>query len=161
MLWGYAVLELQTLRDRTWVVHNVMNFYLLARWSSICHASESYFVDMSFTHGCVTTTPTANELIQFRRLYPSHGLPHQPIVFISLHGQHYFTCIFDYDVQIAWLLGANFKRSGCFEQADVIWDEWNGGKVWKYIANLFGWSNVIDEPERVIGIDWLQVRHSR
>jgi hypothetical protein len=160
MVWGYAVLELKTLRDRAWVVHNVMNFYLLARWSSIRHAAESYFLDMSFTHGRVTTIPDPEELTKFRRLYPSDSHPHQRVVFIALHAQHYFTCIFDYDIHTAWLLGADFKRSGCFEHPDVIWDEWAGSNVWTYISNLFGWNDAMGRPERIIGIDWLQVRRS-
>jgi hypothetical protein len=160
LIWGSAILDLSCLRDRVWLTHNAMNFYLLARWSIIRHTSESYFISMSFTHQRVTPDPTSEEATFFRRLYPAPDIPPRRVVFIGHCAEHYFACVFDYEFQTAWLLGSNFKRTGSFQQGDVIWDEWNGGIVWKYIANLFGWRNVINRPERIIGIDWVQVWRS-
>lgn len=158
-IWGYAVLELSCLRDREWLTQNVIDFYLLARWPTIRHTSESYFLSMSFTHQRATPDPTPEEDVFFRRLYPAPDTNPRRVVFIGHDhdSQHYFACVFDYEFHIAWLLGSNFKRTGCFKQGDVIWDKWNGGIVWRYIAKIFGWRNVMDRPEQIIGIDWVQV----
>ena len=160
LMWGMAVLALDCLRDREWIVHDVMNFYLLARWATIRHTSEAYFIDLLLIHQRLTSTPTAGEIEHFRHVYPTSHLPRKPVVFIVWHHEHYFTCVFDYNLQTAWLLGARRTRRGTFERRDVIWAGWSGDILWNYIAQIFEWHDVADEPNRIMGIDWYQVCHS-
>jgi hypothetical protein len=158
-IWGLAVQDIASLNHGQWIDHSVINFFLLLRWYDLRHTSQTYFVDMVFTYENIGMEVDGHRISLFRSRYPSLRLPSQRVIFVAFHNNHYFVALFDYNVQIAWLLGANITRRGCFEGPEVLWEEWNGHRMWPYISTLFGWHVAAEQPSRVIGIDWKQVRH--
>jgi hypothetical protein len=158
VIWGLAVQDISSLKHGQWIDHTVVNFFVLLRWSNLRHISQTYFVDMVFTHENATLTVDEHHISLFRKRYQTVRLSSRRVAFICFHSNHYFVGLFDYDFRTAWLLGADIARSGCYERPDVRWDEWGGDRMWSYLSTLFGWGDVLDQPARVIEIDWKQVR---
>ena len=134
-----------------------MNFYVLLQWSNLRHISQTYFVDMVFMHENASMSVDEHHISLFSKRYQTVRLSSRRVAFICFHSNHYLVGLFDYDFRTAWLLGVNIARSGCFELPDVRWDQWGGDCMWRYLSTLFGWVDVLDQPARVIGIDWKQV----
>ena len=157
VIWGIAVQDIASLKHGQWINHSVLNFYVLLRWTSLRHISQTYFVDMVFTHENASMSVDEHHISLFRKRYQTVRLPSRRVVFICFHSNHYFVSLFDYDFRAAWILGANIARSGCYELPDVQWNEWGGDRMWIYLSTLFGWCDILAQPARVIGIDWKQV----
>ena len=111
-------------------------------------------MDHNFIHKFQPVTD--EEKLDFRRRYTVSEFPQRRVVFIVHQAEHWFTVVLDYLASTAWVLGSSIQKEGQSYQ-DVPWECWRGPLIWKNISALFGWGNVSEDANQVIGIDWNQV----
>jgi hypothetical protein len=155
--WDMVNEELQTIKPGEWLGGSIMDFVLLTHWLYTRKQAILYLLNVSMVtlikHGL------DEELVKICRArlgLPQHGqLILKPVVAVIIHENHYFVTIFDYSSNRAHVIGRNITREGF--QENVVWDDWDGSRIWDCVAELFGWHACPANSVEKTGIDWLQV----
>ncbi|KAG2094432.1 uncharacterized protein F5147DRAFT_585052 [Suillus discolor] len=84
--------------------------------------------------------------------------PVVPIGFIVHHSDHFFAVIFDYQRQIAHVLGRHISDS--IMDVDGVdpndWKDWDGPQYWRRIGSLHGWCTEDVTNVSVRSTNWVQ-----
>ena len=151
--WSHVVTNLTSLGDRQWVTADVLNYYLLVRWWELRQTAEVYYVDYDFVHKYTAVNDA--EILDFKKRYTNAQFTKRQVIFIVHHSDHWFTVVFDYECNFAWVLGRNINPDESQSEGEV--QEWKGALIWQNVARLLQWNDVSEYPEHVINVDWVQV----
>lgn len=156
LVWGPPVLEILTLRDKTWLAGSILNFHLLHHWIQTRHNAQMHFVDMSFTTSGYNL-PTQEEITSYStRNIHADPIPMRPVVLVVHHSHHYFATVFDYEQMAAYVFGSKITLSGFFFSG-IHWEDWRGPDLWAKVAALHGWERGDSGEVSVFARQWIQV----
>ncbi|KAI5983694.1 hypothetical protein F5J12DRAFT_787758 [Pisolithus orientalis] len=144
--WAMAYQTLGTLRYETWIDASILNFHLLSQCGG--------------THAL----PDAQEIQLFhqRHLFNSHPAnPSIPIAFVVMQNSHFFVAVFDYWLNLAFILGRCIKRvpetpHPHYDPLHDDWNTWNGPFYWTRIASLHGFNAINPTQVDVQVYNWSQ-----
>ncbi|KAI6030397.1 hypothetical protein F5J12DRAFT_888205 [Pisolithus orientalis] len=130
--WVMAYQTLGTLWYETWINASILNFHLLSQCGG--------------THAL----PDAQEIQFFHQhhLFNSHPAdPSVPIAFVVMQNSHFFVAVFDYWLNLAFILGRHIKcipetPHPYYDPLHHDWNTWNGPFYWTCIASLHGFDAI-------------------
>jgi hypothetical protein len=156
MVWSVALLEIQTLKIGKWLDQTIINFYLLHHWLHNRDDALFYLVNLELT---LTSSNMPNQMqLDSYESYAGRRrpFPPRPVIAVIGHSHHFFVAIFDYSAMMAYVLGSRISHSGYYH-IDVPWNDWNGPRLWNFLAALHGWqAGDVNEVE-VVARQWRQV----
>ncbi|KAI5989786.1 hypothetical protein F5J12DRAFT_786595 [Pisolithus orientalis] len=108
--------------------------------------------------------PDAQEIQLFRQrhLFDSHPAnPSIPIAFVVMQNSHFFVAVFDYWLNLAFILGRRIERvpetpHPHYDPLHDDWNTWNGPFYWTRIASLHGFDAIDPTQVDVQVYNWSQ-----
>ncbi|KAI5996591.1 hypothetical protein F5J12DRAFT_896118 [Pisolithus orientalis] len=166
--WAMAYQTLGTLWYETWIDANILNFHLLSQWYAVQGRTHVCYADLfsviPSVSGGTHALPDAQEIQFFCQchLFNSHPAnPSVPIAFAVMHNSHFFVAVFDYWLNLAFILGRCIKRvletpHPYYDPLHNDWNTWNGPFYWTCIASLHGFDAVNPTQVDVQVYNWSQ-----
>ncbi|KAI6143823.1 hypothetical protein BKA82DRAFT_4017515 [Pisolithus tinctorius] len=148
--WVMAYQTLGTLQHETWIDASILNFHLLSQWYAVQGRMHVRYADLfsviPSVSGGTHALPDAQEIQFFRQrhLFDSHPAnPSVPIAFVVMQNSHFFVAVFDYWLNLAFILGRRIERvpetpHPHYDPLRDDWNTWNGPFYWTRIASLHG-----------------------
>ncbi|KAI6137535.1 hypothetical protein BKA82DRAFT_4023805 [Pisolithus tinctorius] len=166
--WVMAYQTLGTLRHETWIDASILNFHLLSQWYAVqgrmhvCYAN--LFSVIPSVSGGTHALPDAQEIQFFRQrhLFNSHPAnPSVPIAFVVMQNSHFFVAVFDYWLNLAFILGRRIEHvpetpHPHYDPLCDDWNTWNGPFYWTHIASLHGFDAIDPTQVDVQVYNWSQ-----
>jgi hypothetical protein len=152
--WAMAILEMDTLKPRSWLAGSVLDFYLLHRWYC-CARPRVLYLPLSFSNS--NSVPTQDEIDAFRNIATldlNPALRDLPIAMLIHHSSHYFVVICDVSQRSMSVLGRQISRD-TYSAAPPLHD-WSGDHCWSVAAAFHGRPN--HRRDRAEEVNWRQVR---
>ncbi|KAI6137546.1 hypothetical protein BKA82DRAFT_4023816 [Pisolithus tinctorius] len=144
--WAMAYQTLGTLWYETWIDASILNFHLQSQCGG--------------THAL----PDAQEIQFFHQhhLFDSHPAnPSVPIAFVVMQNSHFFVAVFDYWLNLAFILGRHIERvletpHPHYDPLHDDWNRWNGPFYWTCIASLHRFDAIDPTQVDVQVYNWSQ-----
>ncbi|KAN0101312.1 hypothetical protein V8E55_001296 [Tylopilus felleus] len=168
-LWAIAYQNLSTLKHQTWIEASVLNFFLLSLWYSVSGQTRVRYVDffsamLSISSG-IHSLPDVQEIQLFQQRHMFDSLPADPsvpVAFVVLSSGHFFVVVFDYQENLALVLGRRISGNVSedpdpyYDDRRDDWNGWNGPLYWMRIAALHGYDPVKPDQVDVQVRNWTQ-----
>ncbi|KAI6140012.1 hypothetical protein BKA82DRAFT_4364396 [Pisolithus tinctorius] len=166
--WAMAYQTLGTLRYETWIDASILNFHLLSQWYAVQGRMHVRYADLfsviPSVSGGTHALPDAQEIQFFRQrhLFDSHPAdPSVPIAFVVMQNSHFFVAVFDYWLNLAFILGRRIERvpetpHPHYDPLRDDWNTWNGPFYWTRIASLHGFDAIDPTQVDVQVYNWSQ-----
>ncbi|KAI6137557.1 hypothetical protein BKA82DRAFT_4023828 [Pisolithus tinctorius] len=157
-----------TLRHETWIDASILNFHLLSQWYAVQGRMHVRYADLfsviPSVSGGTHALPDAQEIQFFRQrhLFDSHPAdPSVPIAFVVMQNSHFFVAVFDYWLNLAFILGRRIERvpetpHPHYDPLRDDWNTWNGPFYWTRIASLHGFDAIDPTQVDVQVYNWSQ-----
>jgi hypothetical protein len=168
-MWAIAYENLSTLKHQTWIDASILNLFLLSLWYSVSGQSHVRYVDFfsaipSISSG-IHSMPGFQEIQLFQQRHLFNSLPGDPAIpvsFVVLSLDHFFVVIFDYQANLAFVLGRRISGNitqdpdPYYDHLLDDWNRWNGPLYWMRIAALHGYNAVEPDQVDVQVRNWIQ-----
>ncbi|KAI5993054.1 hypothetical protein F5J12DRAFT_786046 [Pisolithus orientalis] len=166
--WGMAYQTLGTLWYETWIDSSILNFHLLSQWYAVqgrmhVHYANLFSVSPSVSGG-THALPDAQEIQFFHQYHLCDSYPADlsvPIAFVVMQNSHFFVAVFDYWLNLAFILGRHIKcvpetPHPYYDPLHNDWNTWNGPFYWTHIASLHGFDAIDPTQVDVQVYNWSQ-----
>ncbi|KAI6149952.1 hypothetical protein BKA82DRAFT_4354048 [Pisolithus tinctorius] len=166
--WVMAYQTLGTLQHETWIDASILNFHLLSQWYAVQGRMHVRYADLfsviPSVSGGTHALPDAQEIQFFRQrhLFNSHPAdPSVPIAFVVMQNSHFFVAVFDYWLNLAFILGRRIEHvpetpHPHYDPLRDDWNTWNGPFYWTRIASLHGFDAIDPTQVDVQVYNWSQ-----
>ncbi|KAI6137967.1 hypothetical protein BKA82DRAFT_35141 [Pisolithus tinctorius] len=166
--WVMAYQTIGTLRYETWIDASILNFHLLSQWYAVQGRMHVHYADLfsviPSVSGGTHALPDAQEIQFFcqHHLFDSHPAnPSVPIAFVVMQNSHFFVAVFDYWLNLAFILGRCIEHvlETPYPHYDPLhndWNTWNGPFYWTCIASLHGFDAINPTQVDVQVYNWSQ-----
>ncbi|KIN94046.1 hypothetical protein M404DRAFT_35452 [Pisolithus tinctorius Marx 270] len=166
--WAMAYQTLGTLQYETWINASILNFHLLSQWYAVQGRMHVRYADLfsviPSVSGGTHALPDAQEIQFFHQhhLFDSHPAnPSVPIAFVVMQNSHFFVAVFDYWLNLAFILGRHIEHvpetpHPHYDPLHDDWNTWNGPFYWTCIASLHRFDAIDPTQVDVQVYNWSQ-----
>jgi len=158
-VWYSAYQSLGSLAAGQYILGPILNLYFIDSWYR-CREPKVHYIDLEFTLAMrmAPLNPIQSRTFRKQYLHPldDSDIPLRPVAFAVLHEEHYFTAVFDYSRDTAFVLGRSRSSEGAENDDFNDWTHWSGPELWKNAASLFGWRTVSSSSVTVEVENWVQ-----